>query len=51
LVSEADIERAIRRGYARADVAHGNTIGVGVVARNALADLRGSMRGWFPKSR
>jgi len=47
LVTDADIEKAIRRGYARPDLAEGNTIGLTSVARNALGDLKASMRGWF----
>jgi hypothetical protein len=44
LVSEEDIELAIRRGYARADLRDGNTIGILAAARNALSDVKASLR-------
>ena len=50
LVSDEDIERSIRRGYARADLCAGNTIGLGAVARNALSDAKASLRGVFSRS-
>jgi hypothetical protein len=45
VVSDADIALAMRRGYARADLRQGNTIGLGTVTRNALSDLKASLRG------
>lgn len=43
-VTNADIELSIRRGHARADIVEGNTIGVAAVMRNALSDLKASVR-------
>ena len=43
-VTEADIDLAIRRGYARQDLRSGNTISVRSVARNALSDLKAAVR-------
>jgi hypothetical protein len=50
LVTPADVELAIRRGYARTDLHAGNTIGPASVARNALGDLRSSLRAWLSKA-
>lgn len=44
LVTQADIELAIRRAYVRPDITKGNTIGVGDIMKNALSDLKASMR-------
>lgn len=43
-VTDDDIELSIRRGYVRADLVEGNTIGVGSVVRNALSDLKAAVR-------
>lgn len=44
LVTEADIELAIRRWYVRSDLRKGNTIGVGDIVRNAIVDLKATLR-------
>jgi hypothetical protein len=43
-ISEADIELAIRRSYVRPDIRKGNTIGVGDILRNAVVDLKATLR-------
>ena len=43
-VTDADIDLAIRRGYARPDLTRGNTISLGGVVRNALSDLKAAVR-------
>jgi hypothetical protein len=43
-VTDADIELAIRRGYARQDLTKGNTIGVRGVVKNAMSDLKAAVR-------
>ncbi|MBC8007712.1 MAG: glycosyl transferase [Prolixibacteraceae bacterium] len=43
-VTDADIDLAIRRGYVRQDLMKGNSIGLGGVVRNALSDLKASVR-------
>lgn len=43
-ISDDDIERAIRRSYARPDLLKGNTIGVRDIVHNALSDLKASVR-------
>lgn len=43
-VTDADIDLAIRRGYARPDLAKGNSIGLRDVVVNALSDLRAALR-------
>ena len=43
-VTDADIDLAIRRGYARQDLTKGNTISPGTVVKNALSDLKAAVR-------
>lgn len=43
-VTEQDIELAIRRSYVRPDIRKGNTIGVGDIVRNAIVDLKATVR-------
>lgn len=44
LVTEADIELAIRRWYVRPDLRKGNTIGLGGILKNAIVDLKATVR-------
>lgn len=44
LVTDADIELGIRRGYVRPDLNKGNAIGVVDVVKNALSDLKAVVR-------
>lgn len=43
-VTEADIELAVRRAYVRSDIRKGNTIGLGDIVRNAVVDLKATLR-------
>jgi hypothetical protein len=43
-ITQADIDLAVRRSYVRPDIAQGNTIGIGRIAKNALSDLRATVR-------
>lgn len=43
-ITEADIELAIRRSYVRNDIRKGNTIGLGDIVRNAVVDLKATVR-------
>lgn len=44
LVTEDDVELAIRRSYVRHDIRKGNTIGVGDIVRNAASDFKAHLR-------
>lgn len=44
LISDDDVELAIRRGYARQDIVKGNTIGAVGIVRNALSDVKAAIR-------
>lgn len=52
LITESDIDLAIRRSYVRPDIRKGNTIGVGDILRNAVVDLKATVRDYArPNSR
>lgn len=44
LISAADVDTAIRRGYVRSDLRLGNTIPAGTVLRNALSEVKATLR-------
>lgn len=44
VITEDDIEKAIRRGYARQDIALGNTAGLTTIVKNAMIDLKAALR-------
>lgn len=43
-ITDDDVQLAIRRSYARPDVLKGNTISMADIARNALVDLKATVR-------